>query len=461
MRVPALFVSMLMLLWSHVALAAPLWKVSEVAGLVRVQGPAGAKPATRGAVLAPGEAVMTGRDGRAVLTRGEEYVIVSPSSRLRLPAAAEETNGIIQILQDVGEAIYKIQKKATPHFGVRTPYLAAVVKGTTFKVVADARGASVQVIEGRVEVATNDGRERQMVMPGLLAAVSAAKPAEMTMGDASAFDTASGKFDVPGERNGPAQPTLELAPIADLIRNDALMTPGPGRTAVLASLPAALPRPALPYVEPVPATPQTPAPIPVPVPVPAPQPEPTPVPLPAPVPQPAPTPAPVPVPVPVPVPAPAPAPVPAPLPVPAPVPVPAPAPVPAPKPVPAPAPPAPVVKPPAAPDDGEDSGKGDNTNHDKSKGGGKDGKDPPKRDKSGFVPIPAAPSNPTIAGAPTSGVTGAPPNLPTPVAGPSFETPPTVALPPPPLPAPAPPPSMEWGSERMDSLMRGPNSVRR
>jgi ferric-dicitrate binding protein FerR (iron transport regulator) len=39
------------------------------------------------------------------------------------------------------------------------------VKGTTFSVTVSPTGASVQVIEGAVEVATNDGGARQLVEP--------------------------------------------------------------------------------------------------------------------------------------------------------------------------------------------------------------------------------------------------------------------------------------------------------
>lgn len=173
MRLLVVLFVILSLVWSPAARAqTPPWTVTEVAGDVRLQNGDGMRPARRGAVLPAGEAIVTGAGGRAVLTRGQEFVVVSPGSRLRLPGAATG-GGIVQILQDLGTAVYRIQKKMTPHFGVQTPFLAAVVKGTTFKVVADPQGATVQVLEGRVEVATSDGLQRQMVVPGVLAAVSA------------------------------------------------------------------------------------------------------------------------------------------------------------------------------------------------------------------------------------------------------------------------------------------------
>jgi hypothetical protein len=169
----------MLLFCSQAAFAAvPSWRVTEVAGAVQLQHGGRIVAAERGATLDPGDTVTTGADGRAVLVRGQEYVIVSARSRLRLPPAAE-ARGIVQMLQDFGRATFRIEKKETPHFGVRTPYLVALVKGTVFTVSADQSGAMVAVEEGRVEVATPDGGARQMVEAGMAATLSSARPAEI------------------------------------------------------------------------------------------------------------------------------------------------------------------------------------------------------------------------------------------------------------------------------------------
>ena len=112
--------------------------------------------------------------------RGQEYVIVAARTRLRLPAAAE-ARGFVQMLQDFGRATFRIEKKATPHFGVRTPYLVALVKGTTFTVTADGNGAAVAVTEGRVEVSSPDGAVRQLVDAGMAASIASAQPARIEL----------------------------------------------------------------------------------------------------------------------------------------------------------------------------------------------------------------------------------------------------------------------------------------
>jgi hypothetical protein len=77
----------------------------------------------------------------------------------------------MQLIEDWGSALFKIEKKSTPHFGVQTPYLAAVVKGTTFTVTVGPEDAKVKVTEGAVEVSTLDGGATDLVRPGSLAMV--------------------------------------------------------------------------------------------------------------------------------------------------------------------------------------------------------------------------------------------------------------------------------------------------
>lgn len=159
------------LLCSSSAFAQASWTISETSGQVNVVRTGVSKVAARGGTLSSGDIVSTAAGSRAVLVRGEEYLVVSPNSRLRI--AAPEKDGVVtQIIEEAGTVLFKIKKKLTPHFGVQTPYLAAVVKGTTFSVTVSDKGASVQVVEGAVEVSTRDGGARDLVLPGIVAHVS-------------------------------------------------------------------------------------------------------------------------------------------------------------------------------------------------------------------------------------------------------------------------------------------------
>lgn len=148
------------------------WKISESSGEVFIDADGLTRPAARGVSLKAGDAVYTRSKGRAVIVRGGEYVVISPNSRIRL-TKPEESGAITQIFQTIGSALFRIEKKATPHFGVKTPYLAAVVKGTTFNVTVTQAGATVQVTEGRVEVSTLDGGAGDLIVPGRIARVDA------------------------------------------------------------------------------------------------------------------------------------------------------------------------------------------------------------------------------------------------------------------------------------------------
>ena len=84
-------------------------------------------------VLKPGDTIRTGRNGRVLLMRGEETILIAPNSVVGLPA--EKKEGLsTTIMQKAGSILLEVEKKNVKHFEVETPYLAAVVKGTQFRV---------------------------------------------------------------------------------------------------------------------------------------------------------------------------------------------------------------------------------------------------------------------------------------------------------------------------------------
>lgn len=169
-----------MLIALPVQAATPDWTISESSGsviVVRAQG--GSAKAARGTALRQGDTITTGTKSRAVIIRKQEFITISANSRVVVTAA--KAGSMVQIVQQTGTAIYKIKKKTTPHFAVETPYLAAVVKGTTFSVNVGKFGASVQVIEGRVQVVANKGAAEHLLTPGKIGLVEAASPGRLTV----------------------------------------------------------------------------------------------------------------------------------------------------------------------------------------------------------------------------------------------------------------------------------------
>ncbi|WP_298199918.1 FecR family protein, partial [Novosphingobium sp.] len=156
------------------------WTVSETAGTVTVSQAGRTVPATRGMVVLPGATLSTGAGSRAIVVRGRDFVTVAPGSRINLPVDGEK-RGFLTLVQEWGNAIFQVEKQAKPHFGVRTPYLAAVVKGTTFSITVGAEGASLQVVEGLVETSTLDGGASELIRPGTVALVRSDDPYRLSV----------------------------------------------------------------------------------------------------------------------------------------------------------------------------------------------------------------------------------------------------------------------------------------
>jgi len=158
----------LVVLGSSSALAADdgVWSVSKSSGEVWIAA-TGAVPASlkQEDALKPGDTVRTGRNGRVLLVRGEETILVAPNSVIGLPAGKKDGLSTT-ILQQAGSILLEVEKRNVKHFEVETPYLAAVVKGTGFSVTVGAASTSVNVDHGQVEVVDFKSGQIAQVMPG-------------------------------------------------------------------------------------------------------------------------------------------------------------------------------------------------------------------------------------------------------------------------------------------------------
>jgi hypothetical protein len=149
------------------------WRVSKSSGEVWIDAP-GAQPAalSADATLNPGVSVRTGANGRVLLTRGAETIMVSPNAVIVIPPDKSGSGVETRILQRAGSALFDVEKKNVRHFEVSTPYLAAVVKGTQFRVTVDEGGSRVEVLRGQVQVTDFKSGQRALVNPSQLAAVA-------------------------------------------------------------------------------------------------------------------------------------------------------------------------------------------------------------------------------------------------------------------------------------------------
>ena len=178
-------------------------------------------------MLKPGDNIRTGRNGRVLLVRGEETILISPNSVVGLPA--EKKEGLsTTIVQQAGSILLEVEKRNVKHFEVETPYLAAVVKGTQFRVSVNAATTSVDVIRGQVQVADFKSGQIAQVMPGQHATAFAQGNAGLSLGGSGTFS--------PIEHGQPRAPSIDRVPVpsAGLVR--ARATP---RSALAASTRAA------------------------------------------------------------------------------------------------------------------------------------------------------------------------------------------------------------------------------
>ncbi|WP_298282687.1 FecR domain-containing protein [Novosphingobium sp.] len=177
-------ISSLLLLLSPSAFAQSMsWTISELAGTVVVKTATAATPARKGGQVPPGAVLSTGAGSRAVLVRGKDFMTVNANGRVRIPTAGDKGFGLFDVLQEWGNAVFQIEKQPDPHFSVRTRYLAAVVKGTTFSITVSDQGASLQVVEGAVDTSTVDGGAHELITPGVVAVVEAADRMRLTVQD--------------------------------------------------------------------------------------------------------------------------------------------------------------------------------------------------------------------------------------------------------------------------------------
>ena len=182
-----------------------VWTVSKSSGEVWLSS-TGAQPAslTPEETLKPGDTVRPGRTGRVLLQRGEETMLISPNSVVGLPT--EKKDGLATtILQQAGSILLDVEKKNVKHFEVETPYLAAVVKGTQFRVTVNGASTSVEVTRGQVEVADFRSGQIAQVMPGQHATTFAQGKPGLTLGGSGTFN--------PIEQGKPRAPSIERVPV--------------------------------------------------------------------------------------------------------------------------------------------------------------------------------------------------------------------------------------------------------
>ncbi|TPP04657.1 FecR domain-containing protein [Rhizobium glycinendophyticum] len=117
--------------------------------------------------------ISTGPRGRLELKRGVERIIYQPNTLAAIHTQGDDHARKTEIIQQIGELNLEIERRARPHTTVQTPFLAAVVKGTQFKVTVGTSDSAVSVDRGLVQVTSFSSGERSNLGAGQGARVGA------------------------------------------------------------------------------------------------------------------------------------------------------------------------------------------------------------------------------------------------------------------------------------------------
>lgn len=231
-RICASLLAMLLLSLGVPAQAWADWVVARASGTVWVIAPdSTASAAVIGQALPNNWMLATASDGRAMLTRGVEYISISPDTQIVVSDSGPNTF----VNQPTGTAEYEVEHTGVPHFTVQTPVLAAVVKGTHFTVTTNGASGSVSVERGVVEVTSNARGQRTTLTAGQAAALSSAG-ADLQVTGAGAATGPTGPITgvaTAAAPTGPIGGTTIAVEVGDAgVGAGVVVTTGPGGTTV-------------------------------------------------------------------------------------------------------------------------------------------------------------------------------------------------------------------------------------
>lgn len=154
----------LSLLAVDAAAAASDWKVSRLQGQASQFYSGDWLPLHPGDVVSDSAILSTGKDGVLELGRNDEKVTIGAGSQVQLFDRGDPR--FTEIRQNVGSVGVEAHVEKSPHFSVRTPFLAAVVKGTVFAVKTTDHQSLVAVQRGRVKTIDAAGKSNIDVKVG-------------------------------------------------------------------------------------------------------------------------------------------------------------------------------------------------------------------------------------------------------------------------------------------------------
>lgn len=168
------------------------WVVEKANGLAEVLSEGQSwTPLSAGVAIPNDSWVRTGPRGLVLLRRNEETILLKPETLASVVSSEEDLPETV-IGQRRGSLLLNIEKRLGKHTTVRTPFLAAIVKGTQFEVDVTESSATVTVLDGIVETVDTRSGDSADVHSGQQVVVSAAgdRPMEVRR---TAFESSQGR----------------------------------------------------------------------------------------------------------------------------------------------------------------------------------------------------------------------------------------------------------------------------
>lgn len=129
------------------------FKVQFFLGDVKIIKGSAEQPAAQGDMLKEGDIIITGKKSTADLIFGASGVIrINENSRVTVAGIARKAGDETLLDMENGKLFLTLAKLEGTQFKVKTPTAVASVRGTSFTVTTDRRGAKLAVMNGSVSV---------------------------------------------------------------------------------------------------------------------------------------------------------------------------------------------------------------------------------------------------------------------------------------------------------------------
>jgi hypothetical protein len=154
------------------------WVASKLRGVVLTLVDGQWVKLERGQTVPDDRVIRTLKTGRVVFQRGAETIELGGDTQVQIfDRSGKRFTTVKQYFGTVG---VEAEVQNVQHFGVQTPYLAAVVKGTKFVVTSDEDGARVDVKRGQVAVQDSDTNQSTLVAAGQSVETSSGAPLDVS-----------------------------------------------------------------------------------------------------------------------------------------------------------------------------------------------------------------------------------------------------------------------------------------